>query len=52
MYADFRIPGIEGISGLLVLVVGMCAGFAMAAHQDANSYNTFVIEGEWECYEG
>ena len=29
MYADFRIPGIEGISGSLGHGVGMGAGFAL-----------------------
>jgi transketolase len=52
MYADFRIPGIEGISGSLGHGVGMGAGFAMAARQDNNAYNTFVIVGDGECYEG
>ena len=52
MYADFRIPGIEGISGSLGHGIGMGAGFAMAARQDNNPYNTFVIVGDGECYEG
>ena len=52
MYADFRIPGIEGISGSLGHGVGMGAGFAMAARQDDGGYNTFVIVGDGECYEG
>jgi transketolase len=52
MYADFRIPGIEGISGSLGHGIGMGAGFAMAARQDGNDYKTFVILGDGECYEG
>ena len=52
MYADFRIPGIEGISGSLGHGVGMGAGFAMAARQDKQDYRTFVILGDGECYEG
>lgn len=52
MYADFRIPGIEGISGSLGHGIGMGAGFALAARQDGRSYNTFVVLGDGECYEG
>ena len=52
MYADFRIPGIEGISGSLGHGVGMGAGFAMAARRDDRAYNTFIILGDGECYEG
>ncbi len=52
MYADFRIPGIEGISGSLGHGVGMGAGFAMAARQDKQDYLSFVILGDGECYEG
>ncbi len=52
MYADFRIPGIEGISGSLGHGVGMGAGFAMAARRDDCAYNTFIILGDGECYEG
>ncbi len=52
MYADFRIPGIEGISGSLGHGVGMGAGFALAARQDGHDYKTFVIVGDGECYEG
>jgi len=52
MYADFRIPGIEGISGSLGHGVGMGAGFALAARQDGKSYRSFVLVGDGECYEG
>jgi len=52
MYADFRIPGIEGISGSLGHGLGMGAGFALAARQDGHDYRTFVILGDGECYEG
>jgi transketolase len=52
MYADFRIPGIEGISGSLGHGLGMGAGFALAARQDGLDYRTFVILGDGECYEG
>ena len=52
MYADFRIPGIEGISGSLGHGIGMGAGFALAGRQDGADYNTFVILGDGECYEG
>jgi transketolase len=52
MYADFRIPGIEGISGSLGHGIGMGAGFSLAARLDSSAYNTFVILGDGECYEG
>jgi len=52
MYADFRIPGIEGISGSLGHGLGMGAGFALAARRDGHDYRTFVVLGDGECYEG
>jgi len=52
MYADVRVPGIEGISGSLGHGVGMGAGFALAARQDRADYRTFVVVGDGECYEG
>lgn len=52
MYADVRIPGIEGISGSLGHGLGMGAGFAFAGRYDDYDYRTFVILGDGECYEG
>lgn len=52
MYADFRIPGIEGISGSLGHGVGMGSGIALAARHDGKGHRTFVILGDGECYEG
>lgn len=52
MYADVRIPGIEGISGSLGHGLGMGAGFAVAARHDCANYRSFVILGDGECYEG
>lgn len=52
MYADVRIPGIEGISGSLGHGIGMGAGFAFAGRYDGMDYRTFVIVGDGECYEG
>ncbi len=52
MYADFRVPGIEGISGSLGHGIGMGAGFALAARMDKKDYRTFVVLGDGECYEG
>ena len=52
IYADFRIPGIEGISGSLGHGVGFGAGLAYAARTDNKSYRSFVIVGDGECYEG
>lgn len=52
MYADFRIPGIEGISGSLGHGVGMGAGIALAARQNGENHRSFVVLGDGECYEG
>ncbi|MDC0190312.1 transketolase [Rhodospirillales bacterium] len=52
MYADYKIPGIEGISGSLGHGVGMGSGFAFAAKQNNEDYRTFVVLGDGECYEG
>jgi transketolase len=52
MYADWRVPGIEGISGSLGHGLGMGAGFALAAKRDGADFRTFVILGDGECYEG
>ena len=52
MYADFRIPGIEGISGSLGHGVGMGAGIALAARLDGQGHRAFVILGDGENYEG
>jgi transketolase len=52
MYADFRIPGIEGISGSLGHGVGMGAGISLAARIDGQKHRTFVILGDGENYEG
>ena len=50
MYADFRIPGIEGISGSLGHGLGM--GASPRARQDGADYLTYVVLGDGECYEG
>ena len=52
LYADFRIPGIEGISGSLGHGVGMGAGFAYSAKINNEKFNTYVVLGDGECYEG
>ena len=52
MYADYRIPGIEGISGSLGHGIGMGAGFAIAARHDGKKYQSYIILGDGECYEG
>lgn len=52
MYADFRTPGIEGISGSLGHGVGMGAGITLAARQNNEDHRAFVIVGDGECYEG
>lgn len=52
MYADLRVPGIEGISGSLGHGLGMGAGFSLAARHNDRDYRTFVVLGDGECYEG
>lgn len=52
LYADFRVPGIEGISGSLGHGIGMGAGIALAARMDGEAHKTFVILGDGENYEG
>ena len=52
MYADSKVPGIEGISGSLGHGLGMAAGFCFAAKQDGAAHRSFVILGDGECYEG
>ncbi len=52
MYADARVPGIEGISGSLGHGLGMAAGFCYAARHNGVDARSFVILGDGECYEG
>jgi transketolase len=52
MYADIRIPGIEGISGSLGHGLGMACGFCYAARAAGQSHRSFVVLGDGECYEG
>ncbi|MDP6175555.1 MAG: thiamine pyrophosphate-dependent enzyme, partial [Rhodospirillales bacterium] len=52
MYADWRVPGIEGISGSLGHGLGMGAGMALAARRDGKENRSFVVLGDGECYEG
>lgn len=52
MYADLRVPGIEGISGSLGHGLGMACGFCYAARMAGHSYRSFVVVGDGECYEG
>ncbi|CAK0768774.1 putative transketolase N-terminal section [uncultured Gammaproteobacteria bacterium] len=52
MYADWRIPGIEGISGSLGHGIGMGSGLALAARRDGGGQRSFIILGDGECYEG
>ena len=52
LYADNRIPGIEGISGSLGHGVGMGAGIALDAKKNNKNNRAFVIVGDGECYEG
>lgn len=52
MYADNSIPGIESITGSLGHGLGIGCGYALSAKKDGLKYNTFVVVGDGECYEG
>jgi transketolase len=52
LYADYRVPGIEGISGSLGHGIGMAAGFILADRLDGVKRDVFVVIGDGECYEG
>ena len=52
LYADYRIPGIEGISGSLGHGIGMASGFVLADRLNSTKRKNFVIIGDGECYEG
>jgi len=52
LYADYRVPGIEGISGSLGHGIGMASGFIFADRMDRKSRKVFVVIGDGECYEG
>lgn len=52
LYADYRVPGIEGISGSLGHGIGMASGFIFSDRLDGLSRNVFVVIGDGECYEG
>lgn len=52
LYADNRIPGIEGISGSLGHGVGMGAGISLNAKINKKDNKAFVVVGDGECYEG
>ena len=48
----FKFPGIDVTTGSLGHGLGIGAGLALAAKLDNKSYNTFVLLGDGECYEG
>lgn len=52
MYPDPSIPGIETITGSLAHALGYAAGVSLAGKMDKKNYNSFVILGDGECYEG
>ena len=52
LYADFRIPGIEGVAGSLGHGIGLGAGVSLTARKNGLSNRSFVIVGDGECYEG
>ncbi|MCK4788054.1 MAG: transketolase [Desulfobacteraceae bacterium] len=46
------VPGVEITAGSLGHGLGIAAGLALAAKMDGNSYLTFALLGDGECYEG
>jgi len=51
-HPDNTIPGIEVSTGSLGNGLGVGVGIALAGKLDKESYNTFVVVGDGECYEG
>ena len=51
-HPDRKIPGIEVDTGSLGHGLGIAAGLALGAKMDKKDYNTFVLLGDGECYEG
>lgn len=51
-HPDRKIPGIEVDTGSLGHGLGIAAGLALSAKMDKKDYNTFVLLGDGECYEG
>lgn len=47
-----NVPGVEITSGSLGHGLGVAAGLALAAKMNRESYMTFVLLGDGECYEG
>lgn len=52
LYADYRVPGIEGISGSLGHGIGMATGFILSDRMDKIKRDVYVVIGDGECYEG
>ena len=51
-HPDIQVPGIEVNSGSLGHGLGIGAGIAYAAKMDRQSFFTYVLLGDGECYEG
>lgn len=51
-HPDKNIPGIEVDSGSLGHGLGIGSGMSFVAKMDAKNFNTFVLLGDGECYEG
>ncbi len=51
-YADPSIPGIEAITGSLGHGFGIAAGHSFVSKKENRDFNSFVLLGDGECYEG
>jgi len=51
-HPDIIIPGVEFNSGSLGHGLGVAIGWALAARMDNLNYNSYVVLGDGECYEG
>jgi len=52
LYADPSIPGVESTTGSLGHALGIACGYALSAKHAKQTYNSFVVLGDGECYEG
>lgn len=51
-HTKMSIPGVEFAGGSLGIGIGVATGMAYAAKHSGDSWNTFCLVGDGECYEG